>query len=253
MIHGKFRGGLCEAGLLGELAAPGEPQKGPFRHRRRESCVFANVAQRRETGPVGDQFAGPEDLSEDRKTVQRHSPASPELYGGAMGRVRKGEIAMNDIKNMKVYFASPWFNPDQAEREERVKGRLRELGFNVWSPKENSSLSPITDPVIREKIFSANVEHIKSCDIIFAITDGKDMGTIWEAGFANGYNAGMEDSETFKPIIIVYYCETLGPNGQFNLMLAQSGNITITKFEDLDKLPELIEKNEGLAYAGIVE
>ena len=45
---------------------------------------------------------------------------------------------MNDIKNMKVYFASPWFNPDQAEREERVKGRLRELGFNVWSPKENS-------------------------------------------------------------------------------------------------------------------
>ena len=162
---------------------------------------------------------------------------------------------MNDIKNMKVYFASPWFNPDQAEREERVKGRLRELGFNVWSPKENSSLSPITDPVIREKIFSANVEHIKSCDIIFAITDGKDMGTIWEAGFANGINEVSKNlfGRIVKQIIIVYYCETLGPNGQFNLMLAQSGNITITKFEDLDKLPELIEKNEGLAYAGIVE
>lgn len=162
---------------------------------------------------------------------------------------------MNDIKNMKVYFASPWFNPDQAEREERVKGRLRELGFNVWSPKENSSLSPITDPVIREKIFSANVEHIKECDIIFAITDGKDMGTIWEAGFANGINEVSKNlfGRIVKQIIIVYYCETLGPNGQFNLMLAQSGNITITKFEDLDKLPELIEKNEGLAYAGIVE
>ena len=163
---------------------------------------------------------------------------------------------MNDIKNMKVYFASPWFNPDQAEREERVKGRLRELGFNVWSPKENSSLSPITDPVIREKIFSANVEHIKSCDIIFAITDGKDMGTIWEAGFACGIKSVYKDEawsdEDVKPIV-VYYCETLGPNGQFNLMLAQSGNITITKFEDLDKLPELIEKGEGLAYAGIVE
>ena len=75
-------------------------------------------------------------------------------------------------KDMKVYFASPWFNPEQAEREERVKGKLRELGFNVWSPKDNSSLSPITDPVIREKIFSANVENIKSCDILFAITDG---------------------------------------------------------------------------------
>lgn len=157
---------------------------------------------------------------------------------------------MNDIKDMKVYFASPWFNPEQAEREERVKGRLRELGFNVWSPKDNSSLSPITDPVIREKIFSANVENISSCDIIFAITDGKDMGTIWEAGFASGLNAvrGL-----VKRIIIVYYCETLGPDGQFNLMLAQSGDIVIKDFGDLDKLPGLIENDEGLAYAGIVE
>ena len=162
---------------------------------------------------------------------------------------------MNDIKNMKVYFASPWFNPEQAEREDRVKNRLRELGFNVWSPKENSSLSPITDPVIREKIFSANVEHIKSCDIIFAITDGKDMGTIWEAGYANGLNALAKNifGKGVKQIVIVYYCETLGPNGQFNLMLAQSGDIVVTKLEDLDKLPELIEKDEGLAYAGIVE
>lgn len=157
---------------------------------------------------------------------------------------------MNDIKNMKVYFASPWFNPDQAEREERVKGRLRELGFNVWSPKENSSLSPITDPVIREKIFSANVENIENCDILFAITDGKDMGTIWEAGYVNGLNAAVYPS---KRKIVVYYCETLGPNGQFNLMLAQSGDIVIQNYKDLDKLPELIEKNEGLVYAGIVE
>ena len=157
---------------------------------------------------------------------------------------------MNDIENMKVYFASPWFNPDQAEREERVKGRLRELGFNVWSPKENSSLSPITDPVIREKIFSANVENIENCDILFAITDGKDMGTIWEAGYVNGLNAAIYPS---KRKVVVYYCETLGPNGQFNLMLAQSGDIVIQNYKDLDKLPELIEKNEGLAYVGIVE
>lgn len=159
---------------------------------------------------------------------------------------------MNDIKEMKVYFASPWFNAEQAEREERVKGKLRELGFNVWSPKDNSSLSPITDPAIREKIFAANVDNIISCDIIFAITDGKDMGTIWEAGFANGYNEHLKFVGC-EPIKIIYYCETLGPNGQFNLMLAQSGDIVVTKFEDLDKLPGLIQKGEGFAYAGIVE
>lgn len=158
---------------------------------------------------------------------------------------------MNDIKNMKVYFASPWFNPDQAEREERVKGHLRELGFNVWSPKDNCVCSPIADEELRQKVFGDNVYNIETCDILFAITDGKDMGTIWEAGFANGINYMLKPTD--RRIIIIYYCETLGPNGQFNLMLAQSGDIVITKFEDLDKLPDLIREGEGLAYVGIIE
>ena len=68
-------------------------------------------------------------------------------------------------------------------------------------------------------------------------------------------NKTVDKTEKYSQIFAnpVHTFEILGPNGQFNLMLAQSGNITITKFEDLDKLPELIEKNEGLAYAGIVE
>ncbi len=156
------------------------------------------------------------------------------------------------MKNNKVYFASPWFTPEQAEREERLKARLRELGFDVWSPKENCDCSPISSDEMRKSVFSDNVENIKKCDIIFAITDGKDMGTIWEAGFAYGYNIGMHDPETFRPIVVVYYCETLG-NGLFNLMLAQSGDIVVTNFDDLDKLPALIENGEGLAYVGRIE
>lgn len=156
---------------------------------------------------------------------------------------------MNDIKNMKVYFASPWFNPEQAEREDRVKKKLRELGFNVWSPKDNCVCSPIADEEMRRKVFSDNCSNIMTSHIVFAITDGKDMGTIWEAGFACGFNRNYP----LEPIKIVYYCETLGPNGQFNLMLAQSGDIVITKFEDLEKLPALIKNGGGMAYAGIVE
>lgn len=156
---------------------------------------------------------------------------------------------MSDIKNLKVYFASPWFNSEQAEREERVKGKLRSLGFNVFSPKDNCNLSPISDEEIRKAVFDANVYNIETCDIMFVITDGKDMGTIWEAGFACGLNWLYPANQ----IKIVYYCETLGPNGQFNLMLAQSGDIVVTKFEDLDKLPQLIKDGEGLAYAGIIE
>ncbi len=159
---------------------------------------------------------------------------------------------MNDIKNMKVYFASPWFNQEQAEREERVKGRLRELGFDVWSPKENCVCPPNASEEIQLKAFNDNCRNIAGCNIVFAITDGKDMGTIWEAGFAYGYSC-LKRAFNDKPIIIVYYCETLGPNGKFNLMLAKSGNIVITNYEDLDKLPDLINKDEGFAYAGFIE
>ena len=77
------------------------------------------------------------------------------------------------------------------------------------------------------------------------------MGTIWEAGYAYGCNEACELSGAAK-IVIVYYCETLG-DGKFNLMLAQSGDIIITKFEDLDKLPSLLESGEGYDYAGKIE
>lgn len=158
---------------------------------------------------------------------------------------------MKNFRDMKMYFASPWFSPEQAEREDRVKNKLRELGFNIWSPKESCVCSPIADKELREKVFISNCDHIASCDILFAITDGKDMGTIWEAGYARGRSEN--DVWRDDTMIIVYYCETLGPNGQFNLMLAESGDIVITSFDELNRLPELIQKREGLAYAGIVE
>lgn len=153
--------------------------------------------------------------------------------------------------NKKVYFASPWFTPEQEEREERLKAKLRSLGFNVWSPKDEAVVCAISSQETRQKIFDGNCEAIEGANIVFAVTDGKDMGTIWEAGYAYGYNKLNEFVSSSK-IIIVYYCETLG-NGKFNLMLAQSGDIIITKFDDLDKLPHLIEERERLLYDGLVE
>lgn len=148
----------------------------------------------------------------------------------------------------KIYFASPWFTPEQEEREERLKAKLRELGFDVWSPKESCVCPPNASKEMRKKTFDDNCDNIMTSDIIFAVTDGKDMGTIWEAGYANGINA----ANVKAPILVVYYCETLG-DGKFNLMLAQSGDIIITDFEDLNNLPEMVEKGKGQAYVGKIE
>ena len=156
------------------------------------------------------------------------------------------------MKHNNVYFASPFFNDEQVEREERLKKALRDMGFNVWSPKENCMCPPDATQEMRKQTFNDNVRNIISSDIIFAVTDGKDVGTIWEAGLAYGLKL-YNDVFKIPPKKIVYYCETLPEGGSFNLMLAQSGDIVITSMEQLKELPELLEKGLGVGYVGNIE
>lgn len=122
---------------------------------------------------------------------------------------------------MNIYLASPFFSNEQIEREERIKKHLRNLGLNVFSPKEESLITKESTIFDREQTFLSNIKHIQHCDIVFAITDTKDVGTIWECGYAYGIN---------KPV--VFYAETLADK-PFNLMLAQSGINVITKQSDI--------------------
>lgn len=165
----------------------------------------------------------------------------------------------------KIYFAGPWFTAAQAEREQRLIKRLRELGFDVFSPRESSNITgSFADPKVQKATFEGNIVNIDSCDILFAVTDGKqgtctepdkagqpmqaiDAGTMVEVGYA--YRMRRESGK--KPIM-VYYAETLG-NAQFNLMLAQSADIVITKYEDLANLPKWIEENIQVSYNGMIE
>lgn len=153
----------------------------------------------------------------------------------------------------KVYFASGWFSDAASEEERRVLKKLRELGFDVFSPRDSVVLSPNATDEERIKVFNENVEHIKDCDIFFGITDYKDMGTIWECGCACGINYGVcRDFNCYqKQRTIVYYAETLPDGAPFNVMLQKSADVVITKFEDLDNLPKYLET--GKQYEGQVQ
>lgn len=119
------------------------------------------------------------------------------------------------------YLASPFFKDSQIRREEAVKNALRKEGYTVYSPRENGILTPDATDEVRTKIFKENCEAIQKSHRILAITDEKDIGTIWEAGYA--YGIGKE---------VVYYAETLG-NNPFNVMLGKSGIGIFTKYNDL--------------------
>lgn len=118
------------------------------------------------------------------------------------------------------YLASPFFKDSQIQREEAVKNLLRNEGYTVYSPRENGVLTPDATDEVRTKIFKENCEAIQKSHRILAITDEKDIGTIWEAGYA--YGIGKE---------VVYYAETLGDN-PFNVMLGKSGIGIFTKYND---------------------
>ena len=165
----------------------------------------------------------------------------------------------------KVYFAGPWFTAAQAEREQRLIKKLRDLGFDVFSPRESSNITgSFADPAAQKSTFEGNIVNIDDCDVLFAVTDGKmgvctepdqdgrpmsaiDAGTMVECGYAYCLRR-----KSGKAPIIVYYAETLGNRG-FNLMLAQSADIVITSYDDMDKLPEQIENSEKTIYTGLIE
>lgn len=121
------------------------------------------------------------------------------------------------------------------------------MDFFVWSPKESCFLKSDAAIEDRIKVFKENCTNIVDSDIIFVVTDGKDVGTIWEAGFACGLNRSF-----VSKIKVVYYCETLG-NRPFNLMLAQSGDVVITDFNDLDNLASYLTSGKGKDYVGSIE
>lgn len=166
----------------------------------------------------------PADIELSNKLANEDMTDKSELFNSyiklsGMNKILCNYDTLDETVNMIVdstlsydfYFASPFFNDEQVEREERMIAHLRGLGFTVFSPKENCNLGSTADNESRQRVFEENCNAIRRSKMVFAVTDGKDIGTIWEAGYAFGIN---------KPV--AYFAETLGTN-QFNLMLAQSG------------------------------
>jgi len=141
-----------------------------------------------------------------------------------------------------IYFASPFFNPEQIEREEALIGLLRSFGFSVFSPKEECLLTPTASIAEQQKVFNDNLDAIKESMFVFVVTDGRDIGTIWEAGYSSALN---------KPII--YFAETLGTN-KFNIMLAQSGKRVFLGRDELskDSIMEVL-MGESVGFKGLIE
>lgn len=147
---------------------------------------------------------------------------------------------------VRIYYAAPWFNTEQADIHARVHTILMASRHRIFSPKHELEVLPDDSKDQRRIAFTQNLTQICSADFTVAVTDYKDVGTIFECGYA--YRSG-------KPII--YYAETLG-NKSFNLMLAESGTIIVRSTSDLSRILNSIESKADIEklrtdYEGRIE
>ena len=95
-----------------------------------------------------------------------------------------------DGKKPQVYLAGPFFDTAQVWFIEEARTNLREMGFKVFSPFHDIGMGAAVDVV------KLDIDGIKNSDILFAVVDGLDAGTIYEVGYARALD---------KPVVIL--CE----------------------------------------------
>lgn len=89
-----------------------------------------------------------------------------------------------------VYLAGPFFSLTQRWMIEQARTNLREVGLTVFSPFHDVGHGSADDVVEKD------IQGIKDADIVFAVGDGMDAGTLYEIGYARAIN---------KPVVM--YCE----------------------------------------------
>ncbi len=81
-------------------------------------------------------------------------------------------------KKLKVYLAGPFFTLGQLWMIEQARNNLRDLGLQVFSPYHDVGHGSADDVVQQD------LEGIDNSDLVFAIGDGLDSGTMYEIGYA---------------------------------------------------------------------
>lgn len=119
----------------------------------------------------------------------RGYPSSAELDSFRPAPLRVSD-AYKDGRVPTVYLAGPFFTLGQLWVIEQARNCLRDMGLNVFSPYHDVGHGP-ADRVVRQ-----DVEGIHKSDVVLAIGDGLDSGTIFEVGYARA-----------RGIPVVFYAE----------------------------------------------
>ncbi len=88
------------------------------------------------------------------------------------------EFKPNNIQEKQIYLAAPFFSIAELILVDKIRSAFIDFGVKVFSPFHDIGLGD--DETIAKK----DLEGIKNSDIIFAVFDNLDSGTLIESGFS---------------------------------------------------------------------
>ena len=159
-----------------------------------------------------------------------------QAHGGSKSKNALGEIVhylkddlrrSRSIKMKKVYICAGWFDTEQANIVTLLEHACADAGLDFFSPR----LEVIYKPGMNHQaIVQTNMEAIQDCDFMLVSTAGKDMGTLFECGYAYAEKI---------PTVYYYPCD-----GKFNIMLAATARAVLQTEAQLHGYLEYIVKND---------
>lgn len=133
---------------------------------------------------------------------------------------------MATIFDYEVYIAGGWFSLEQEKALDELESFVKKHFKQYFSPREHNNAKGQK----LEDIFQKNIQALDNADIIIASTIGKDMGTLWECGYAYA-----------RELQVIYYAPGIE---KVNLMLAKSGRVA----RSLKELWDILIDMDNVGY-----
>jgi nucleoside 2-deoxyribosyltransferase len=132
-----------------------------------------------------------------------------------------------------IYIASPFFKPHEVDFVKEIEDALHAADMNFFSPRSEGVLMKMDEAgktLNKAAIYLSNVTNIAKATHVVAVIDDRDVGTIWEMGYATA--AGKN--------VISISNQSYG----LNVMLAESVQAHVRN------IPNMIEAILNPGYSG---
>lgn len=105
-----------------------------------------------------------------------------------------------ETNSYDAYLASGWFSPEQIERVEQARAFLTAAGVSFYDPQSMCLCPPDATDDFATYVLNENLKQIREANFVYACITGRDLGTVFEVGYARAQG---------KPIVFDHTAKTL--------------------------------------------